>query len=65
MVAGVIALAHGIDVEVVAEGVESGDEYTLFKNLGCERVQGYHLGRPVPPDDIESLLRQHPIQRPF
>jgi EAL domain-containing protein (putative c-di-GMP-specific phosphodiesterase class I) len=60
LVAGVIALAHGIDLEVVAEGVESVNEYTLLKNLGCERAQGYHLGRPVPPDDIEALLKQHP-----
>jgi EAL domain-containing protein (putative c-di-GMP-specific phosphodiesterase class I) len=63
LVEGVIALAHGIDLEVVAEGVESGDEYILLKNLGCERAQGYHLGRPVPPEDIEALLKQHPTQR--
>jgi EAL domain-containing protein (putative c-di-GMP-specific phosphodiesterase class I) len=63
LVAGVIALAHGIDLEVVAEGVESSDEYLLLKNLGCERAQGYHLGRPVPPEDIDALLKQHPTQR--
>jgi predicted signal transduction protein with EAL and GGDEF domain len=63
LVAGVIALAHGINLEVVAEGVESADEYTLLKNLGCERAQGYHLGRPVPPEDIEALLKQHPTRR--
>jgi EAL domain-containing protein (putative c-di-GMP-specific phosphodiesterase class I) len=60
LVAGVIALAHGIDVEVVAEGVESGEEYTILRNLGCERAQGYHLGRPVPPEDITALLKQNP-----
>ena len=63
LVAGVIALAHGIGLEVVAEGVESGDEYFVLMNLGCERAQGYHLGRPVPPEDIDALLKQHPTQR--
>jgi predicted signal transduction protein with EAL and GGDEF domain len=63
LVAGVIALAHGIGLEVVAEGVESADEYIVLKNLGCERAQGYHLGRPVPPEDIDALLKQHPTQR--
>jgi EAL domain-containing protein (putative c-di-GMP-specific phosphodiesterase class I) len=61
LVAGVIALAHGIDLEVVAEGVESAAEYTMLKSLGCERAQGYHLGRPMPPADIDTLLRSHPI----
>jgi diguanylate cyclase (GGDEF)-like protein len=60
LVAGVIALAHGIDLEVVAEGVESGGEYSVLRNLGCERAQGYHLGRPVPPEDITALLKQNP-----
>ncbi len=64
LVAGVIALAHGIDLEVVAEGVESSDEYLLLKDLGCERAQGYHLGRPVPPEDIDALLKQHPTRLP-
>jgi len=62
LVAGVIALAHGMHLEVVAEGVESGEEYTILKQLGCERAQGYHLGRPVPPEAIAALLRQHPVQ---
>jgi EAL domain-containing protein (putative c-di-GMP-specific phosphodiesterase class I) len=64
LVAGVIALAHGIDLEVVGEGVESSDDYLMLKNLGCERAQGYHLGRPVPPEDIDALLEQHPTHRP-
>ena len=62
LVAGVIALAHGMNLEVVAEGVESGDQYTILKDLGCERAQGFHLGRPVPPEAIAALLRQHPVQ---
>ena len=60
LVAGIVALAHGIDLEVVAEGVESAEVYRQLQQLGCERAQGYHLGRPVPPEDIEALLRQHP-----
>lgn len=63
LVAGIIALAHGINLEVVAEGVESAEAYRQLQHLGCERAQGYHLGRPVPPEDIDVLVRQRPTHR--
>jgi diguanylate cyclase (GGDEF)-like protein len=60
LVASIIALAHGMNLEVVAEGVENAEQYAILNHLGCERSQGYHLGRPVTPEVIEARLRGHP-----
>lgn len=51
-----IDLAHNLGLTVVAEGVE--DEATLVKlaALGCDAAQGYHLGRPMPPELLEEWL---------
>jgi diguanylate cyclase (GGDEF)-like protein len=42
-----IDLAHGLDLKVVCEGVETEEELRLVRELGCDLVQGYHLGRPM------------------
>jgi diguanylate cyclase (GGDEF)-like protein/PAS domain S-box-containing protein len=48
----VIALAHQLKVSVVAEGVETQDQMKFLKAVGCDDVQGYLLGRPLPPDQV-------------
>ncbi len=48
IVRGIIALAHSIDLHVVAEGVETDDQYRVLTELGCDFAQGYLLGRPHP-----------------
>jgi EAL domain-containing protein (putative c-di-GMP-specific phosphodiesterase class I) len=56
IVKATIALAHSLGIRVVAEGVETESQLTLLHELGCDTVQGYLLGRPVPaPLFIESL----------
>jgi diguanylate cyclase (GGDEF)-like protein len=45
---GVIAMAHSLDLLVVAEGVETEAQLQALRALGCDQVQGYLLGRPVP-----------------
>ncbi|MGH8980134.1 MAG: putative bifunctional diguanylate cyclase/phosphodiesterase [Acidimicrobiales bacterium] len=45
----VVRLAHDLGLEVVAEGVETSDELDVVKELGCDIVQGFLLGRPLPP----------------
>lgn len=52
----VVALAHGLELEVVAEGVESIEQYELFRSLGCDYVQGYLFSHPLCPLELEALL---------
>ena len=47
----------------MAERIETEEMLERCRALGFELFQGYHLGRPVPPEDIDALLRQHPTQR--
>jgi diguanylate cyclase (GGDEF)-like protein len=49
-----LARAHGLTV--VVEGIEDGDALACVDALRCEYAQGYHLGRPAPPEEIEQLL---------
>jgi diguanylate cyclase (GGDEF)-like protein len=46
--AAMIELGHSLDMEVVAEGVETGAQLDLLRACGCDRAQGYLLGRPMP-----------------
>ena len=48
----VVAMAHSLGLEVLAEGVETAVQLRMLRSLGCETVQGYLLGRPVPADQL-------------
>jgi diguanylate cyclase (GGDEF)-like protein/PAS domain S-box-containing protein len=52
----VLALAQRLRMTVVAEGVETAAQLAVLRGLGCDMVQGYHLGRPVPADQLAALL---------
>jgi len=51
-----IALAHGLSLVVVAEGVETEDQFEFLKGIGCDEVQGYLFSRPVHPDDMGRMI---------
>ena len=48
IVRAVIGLGHGLDVPIVAEGVETGDQLAFLAEEHCDQVQGYYIGRPAP-----------------
>ena len=52
----VIALAHELGKEVVAEGVETQADAAYLRSIGCEYGQGYYYGEPMPAKDVASLL---------
>jgi EAL domain-containing protein (putative c-di-GMP-specific phosphodiesterase class I) len=52
-----IDMAHALGKMVVAEGVETAGQLALLQRLGCDTIQGYHIGRPVPADEFAELLR--------
>jgi EAL domain-containing protein (putative c-di-GMP-specific phosphodiesterase class I) len=46
----IIELAHTLSLEVIAEGVETEEQATLLKEMGCDFAQGYHFSKPLPPE---------------
>jgi len=52
IVRAVIGLGHGLDVPIVAEGVETADQLAFLAEEHCDQVQGYYIGRP-------ALIRQY------
>jgi EAL domain-containing protein (putative c-di-GMP-specific phosphodiesterase class I) len=56
IVQAVIALAHGLGIEVVAEGIETAAQSATLRELVCDRGQGYYYARPQPPEALGPLL---------
>jgi len=52
----VIAMAHSMNLKVVAEGVETEEQFEFLNAHDCEVIQGYLISRPVPPQEFELLL---------
>ncbi|WP_339900298.1 EAL domain-containing protein [Paraglaciecola polaris] len=48
LVKATIAMAHSLDLLVVAEGVETHEQFTLLDTLGCDLIQGYYFSKPLP-----------------
>ncbi|NBF38782.1 MAG: EAL domain-containing protein [Spirochaetes bacterium] len=58
IVNAIIGLAHSLGLEVVAEGVESSDQWDYFRTHECQTLQGFHFNRPVPQGEIGALLKK-------
>ncbi|MFZ4874327.1 putative bifunctional diguanylate cyclase/phosphodiesterase [Janthinobacterium sp. Mn2066] len=58
IVASTIALARGLGLQVVAEGVESDEQLAHLRRLGCQQVQGFYLHRPAPAAAVAALLAE-------
>jgi len=58
IVASIIALAHNLQLSVIAEGVETLDQIAYLRRHGCDEMQGYYFSRPLAADAFETLLRQ-------
>jgi diguanylate cyclase (GGDEF)-like protein len=54
----IIAMAHGLKMVVVAEGVETGEQLVLLEEYGCDLVQGFYLGRPAPAEAVTGMLQK-------
>ncbi len=56
IVTGIIALAHSLRLEVVAEGVETEAQLRFLREQNCDILQGYYLSKPIPADKFEQFI---------
>lgn len=54
----VISLAHGLDMKVVAEGVENAVQVQLLKEMKCDAIQGFYYSRPHPEEQFTAMVDQ-------
>jgi EAL domain-containing protein (putative c-di-GMP-specific phosphodiesterase class I) len=60
IVRAILQLAHALDLEVVAEGVEDANTWDTLDEMGCDIAQGFHWSRPVPARDLAVWLAKQP-----
>jgi diguanylate cyclase (GGDEF)-like protein/PAS domain S-box-containing protein len=63
IVSYVINLAHTLQLKVVAEGVETEEQYTFLRHYACDQMQGFLFSRPLPANEIVPFLQQSLRQR--
>lgn len=59
----IIAMGHGLGLEVIAEGVETAAQHACLLNMGCRSFQGYLFGRPQPAPIFEQAVRDMQLQQ--
>ncbi len=58
MIKLMLDIAKHLEVPVVAEGVETQDQYMMLRDLGCDIIQGYYFAKPLPPAEFEKDLKE-------
>jgi EAL domain-containing protein (putative c-di-GMP-specific phosphodiesterase class I) len=56
LVAAIIDLAHNLGLRTVAEGIERPTQLARLRDMHCDLGQGFHVGKPMPPEDVVDLL---------
>jgi diguanylate cyclase (GGDEF)-like protein/PAS domain S-box-containing protein len=56
VIKALIELAHALELSVIAEGVETEEQIRWLKDLGCDVLQGYRLGRPLPAEHLKGII---------
>ena len=60
LVRAIVALAHNLGMDVVAEGVETAEQFAELRDLGCEYAQGYYFSKPVDSATADRLIASQP-----
>lgn len=59
IVESIISLGHNVNASVLAEGIETEEQYQMLISLGCDEGQGYLMSKPLPVNDITQLLQNN------
>jgi EAL domain-containing protein (putative c-di-GMP-specific phosphodiesterase class I) len=59
LVMAIITLAHNLRLLVVAEGVETEEQWNFLHLMKCDEIQGFLFSKPLPPEALEQLLASH------
>lgn len=62
IVRNIIGMAHEMDIETVAEGVETEEQVRFLKQSGCDYIQGYYYSRPLPEDEFIEFLEKESLK---
>jgi predicted signal transduction protein with EAL and GGDEF domain len=63
LIQSLVSLGDAMNLDVIAEGIENEDQLRLLRLVQCEYVQGFHISRPVPASEIDTLVAAHKTQR--
>jgi diguanylate cyclase (GGDEF)-like protein/PAS domain S-box-containing protein len=64
IIKAIISIAHGLGLNLVAEGVETDEQLRFLEIQGCDEIQGYLISKPLAREALETLLRQGPATSP-
>lgn len=59
IVVSIIQMAHNLEMDVVAEGIEDQEQVEMLKNMGCDLIQGYVYSRPLPVGEFEIWRQEN------
>lgn len=62
IVRAIVAMAHTLDLSVVAEGVEELAQFNFLKQAGCDMIQGYYFSKPLPADEFAAFFARFPAR---
>ncbi|MBI3593615.1 MAG: EAL domain-containing protein [Nitrospirae bacterium] len=54
----IIAMAHSLNLKVIAEAVETAEQLEFFRSHGCNEIQGYYISPPLPPEVFKAFLHE-------
>jgi len=60
IVDAIISMAHSLKFKVIAEGVETKEQWNFLKSHGCDEIQGFYFCKPLPADDLVKFIEKHP-----
>lgn len=61
IIRAIIQMAHGLEIHVVGEGVETAEQAGFLSDQACDRVQGFHYSKPLPHAEFENLINAFPL----